>query len=187
MSDMAVLSPHRFTVAEYHRIAESGALDDARVELIDGVIVEMSPIGSLHWRLHAHINAYLVDALRGVASLVPQGSFPLGEHNEPEPDFAIVEPFERDAPADVLMPSQIWAAIELSDSSLAKDLGPKLRLYGRFGIPDYLVVDLQAKTLLHHSDPHELGYRRTEGVGRGDRLSLTRLPHVVLEAAAFLP
>ncbi len=86
MSDMAVLSPHQFTVAEYHRMAEHGVLKDARVELLDGLIVEMGPIGPLHWNMHAIINAYLTEALRGAASVIPQGSFPLGKKSEPQPD-----------------------------------------------------------------------------------------------------
>lgn len=186
MSDMAVLSPYQFTVADYHRIAESGALDDARVELIDGIIAEMSPIGNRHWARHARITQYLSPALAGHAFLVPQGSFPLGDKNEPQPDFAILAPGDWEAAARYPAPDEIYALIELSDSSLAKDTGPKLRIYGRFGIPNYLVVDLAANILVHSTEPYELGYRRSDRLAHGDTFRLARLPDIALDASSFL-
>jgi Uma2 family endonuclease len=186
MSDMAVLSPHQFTVTEYHRMAEHGVLEDARVELLDGLIVEMSPIGPLHWNMHAIINAYLTEALRGVASVIPQGSFPLGKKSEPQPDIAIIEPVDRAALNRTPSPGQIFGMIEIADASLAKDTGPKVRLYGRFGIADYLVVDLAANVLLHYTEPHALGYRRSERLTHGCSFRLARLPNYTLDATAFL-
>jgi Uma2 family endonuclease len=186
MSDMAALSPRTFTVDEYHRIAELGIFDDERVELLDGLIVEMSPIGTRHWHRHALIVAYLNEHLRERAFVVGQGSFPLGQHNEPQPDIALLSWKLSEGPARRAEPDEIFACVELADSSLAKDLGPKLRLYGRYGIPDYLVVDLKANVLLRFREPHELGYRDCDRLTLNATFSLAKLPGVILDAKPFL-
>jgi Uma2 family endonuclease len=186
MSDMAALSPYQFTVDDYHRIAQSGVLDGARVELIDGVIVEMSPIGPVHVNLHAFITEYLNAVLRGDAFVIPQGSFPLGDKNEPQPDIAIVERIVRTALDRQRTPDQIFAVIEIANTSLARDSGPKARLYARFGIADYLVVDIAANVLVHYTEPHELGYRRSERLNNGDSFRLARQPTIALDASSFL-
>lgn len=146
----------------------------------------MGPIGPVHWNMHAIITAYLIDALRGAASVIPQGSFPLGKKSEPQPDIAIIEPVDPAALNRTPSPGQIYAVIEIADTSLAKDTGPKLRLYGRFGIADYLVVDLAANALMHYTEPHAPGYRRRERLTHGQVFSLARLPSFVLDAATFL-
>jgi len=176
-----------FTVDEYHRMADVGVLRaEERVELLDGAIVEMSPIGHRHWRQHARISAYLAATLANDAFVVPQGSFPLGRKNEPQPDLAVLAPLHRgDAERDPT-PDEIYAVIELADSSLGKDTGPKLRLYARFGIPDYLVVDLEGDVLIHSHDPHQLGYRSEDRLHAADRFTISHLAHIALSAAPFL-
>jgi Uma2 family endonuclease len=188
MSDMAIEYKLReFTVDEYHRLAEIGMLrPDERVELLDGAIVEMSPIGNRHWRRHARISAYLAATLAGAAFVVPQGSFPLGPKNEPQPDLAILAPHQGDEAQRDPTPEEIYAVIELADSSLGKDTGPKLRLYARFAIPDYIVVDLEGDILFHYHDPHELGYRSEDRIHATDAFTIRRLAHVALSAAPFL-
>jgi Uma2 family endonuclease len=168
-------------------MAEIGLFrDDERVELLDGLIVEMSPIGTRHWRRHATITAYLNRTLGDRAFVVPQGSFPLGDNNEPQPDIAVLARECADAGNDVPLPTQIYVLIEISDSSLAKDLGPKQRLYARFGIADYVVVDLNDHVLLRYRDPHELGYGICDRLAATDRFELAALPGTLLDAAAFL-
>jgi Uma2 family endonuclease len=188
MSDMAIEYKLRaFTVEEYHRLAEVGILrPEERVELLDGAIVEMSPIGVAHWDRHARISAYLSATLGKHALVVPQGSFPLGHANEPQPDVAVLAPlpYARDQRSPT--PDEIFAVVELADSSLPKDLGPKLRLYARFGIPDYLVVDLRQNLLVHYHGPHDLGYGREDRLQATDTFRLRRLPGVMLSAASFL-
>jgi Uma2 family endonuclease len=187
MSDMALeMRLREFTVSEFHRMADAGIIADGeRVELLDGRIVEMAPIGIPHWDRHASIVAYLNRTLAGRAKIVGQGSFPLGSRNEPHPDITVLAPrsYRHDQPPAM---TEIFALIELADSSLAKDLGPKLALYARFGIADYLVVDLDGRRLLHHSDPHELGYRRVVALAEGADFTLSAIPDVRLSATPFL-
>jgi Putative restriction endonuclease len=146
----------------------------------------MSPSNNRHWRQHARIVNALNELLAGQALVVGQGSFPLGTHNEPQPDIAILAPALNEGPPRDAEPDDIYACVELADSSLAKDVGPKLRLYGRFGIRDYLVVGLQTNALLHYHQPHELGYHACDRLAPGATFSLAKLPGIVLDAAAFL-
>ncbi len=188
MSDMLLEQRMReFTVGEYHRIAEAGIIGEGeRVELLDGRIVRMPPIGLRHWTRHATIVNYLNDVLRGRATIVGQGSFPLGPSNEPQPDIAILapRPYERDGRGPE--PHEIFAVVELASSSLAIDLGPKLRIYARHGIADYLVLDFDANRLLLHGQPHELGYGTLLTLAEADTFTLTALPGIALSTASFL-
>jgi hypothetical protein len=83
-------------------------------------------------------------------------------------------------------PDQIYAIIEIADTSLPKDVGRKSRLYARFAIADYCVVDLNADALLHYREPHELGYAVCDRLTTDDHFELAALPDAVLEARAFL-
>jgi Uma2 family endonuclease len=188
MSDMAVEYKLReFTVDEYHRLAETGVLrPDERVELLDGTIVEMSPIGDRHWRRHARISAYLAVTLASDAFVVPQGSFPLGYKNEPQPDLTILAPHQRNESERAPTPQDIYAVIDIADSLLGKDTGPKLRLYARFGIRDYFVVDVESDILVHYYDPNELDYRSEDWLHATDTFTMGHLAHIALSPAPFL-
>ena len=188
MSDMVFEYQLReFTVGEYHRLAEIGLLrPEERVELLDGAIVEMSPIGNLHWRRHGRIVEYLIGALSNRAFVVGQSSLQLGDKNEPQPDVAILAR-QCAAPSDKApSPDEIYALVEISDTSLQKDVGPKLRLYARYGIADYLVVDLNAEVLLHYHEPHQLGYGACDRLDKGASFQLGALPGITLSTEAFL-
>jgi Uma2 family endonuclease len=185
---MAVeLVPRTFTVAEYHRMAEAGIIDeDERVELLDGVIVTMAPIGIPHWTTEARLVPYLAGKFGARALVAPDISIPLGDRSEPEPDLAILAnvPYRRLNRAPE--PAEIFAMIELAASSLAKDTRTKRRLYARFEIPDYLVVDLESDVLLHFSQPKEGDYPDPRRLRYGDTFVLNRLADIPLEAAQFL-
>jgi Uma2 family endonuclease len=187
MSDMALEYKLRaFTAEEYRRLADIGLLrPEERVELLDGAIVEMSPIGENHWGRHLRIVEYLIHALGERAAIAGQASLRLGNRDEPQPDIAILARRRYNA-SHPPSPAEVYAVIELADTSLQKDVGPKLRLYARHGIADYLVVDLTGDVLLHYHEPHELGYQRCERLGDGDAFVLAALPSIRLEAKAFL-
>jgi len=121
----------RFTVDEFHRLVEAGILDaDERVELLDGLLVLMSPIGMDHWKSHGRVSAYLTTRLEGRAFVVPGGSFPLGLRDEPQPDIALLPPKWPESDDRPQPPDDMLAFIEISDSSLRKDTDLKARLYG---------------------------------------------------------
>jgi len=188
MSDMAVeIEPRRLTVAEYRRMGEAGILhEDERVELVDGAIVHMSPIGRPHRARHTYLVTYLFEALGDRAIVAGQYSLALGEFDEPEPDILVLPPaldLDRRDPE----PHEVYAVIELADSSLRYDTGFKRGLYARFAIAEYLVVDLNGAILFRHTQPADGEFRTIERLGRGDRFRLLAVPDVELDVDRFLP
>jgi Uma2 family endonuclease len=190
MSDMATaeLKLRKLSVAEYHRMVDTGILEeDERIELLDGIIVEMSPLSQRHVALHSRIVAYLLDALGGRAVIAGHFSLRLGEFDEPQPDIGIFAPepdsyFGRPPTID-----EPYALIEISDSSLQKDTGPKRELYARFGIEEYLVVDVSSSELLRYSGLFAGQYGTLQRLRYGDTFDLSAPPGVTLEVDRFLP
>lgn len=187
MSDMAVrLQPHRFTVADYHRAAAAGVFEGARVELLDGIIVDVSPIGPRHVRREAIVHAYLVRVLGERAFVSGNGSFAVDERNEPQPDIALLDAAWLDDAKGDMSARDLLAAIEISVSSLAVDLGRKAELYAEAGVPDYLVVDVEGERLIRHRDPHGGRYRDVTLVAAGTTFRLGGFPDDLLAADVFL-
>jgi Uma2 family endonuclease len=182
--------PHRFTVAEYYKMAEAGIFtEDSRVELIEGEIIEMSPIGPDHASDVIHINHVLTRRLGDLALVSVQNPIRLGNRSEPEPDFAVVRlqpgpgrayQAAHPTPADVLL------VIEIADSSLSYDLGRKARLYARHRIPELWVVDLVGSRLLVHRDPTPRGYATVQILGRGDAVSPLAFPSITFTVDELL-
>lgn len=133
---------HRISVDAFHRMGEVGILGGAdRVELIDGQIIDMSPIGALHAAIVARLASYFSQRLGGVVVVWCQNPVRLDDASEPEPDIAILRPR-----ADFYMtahpgPTDVLQVIEVADTSLAYDLGTKVPLYARHGIPEAWVID----------------------------------------------
>lgn len=121
------------------------------------------------------------------ATVVPMGSFPLGEFNEPQPDLAIF-PYDRAAYEKLPFPppDRFVAFIEIAASSFSYDSEIKMRLYARFGIPDYLLVDVRKNRLLLYRDPSHDGYATVRELNYGDTFTLVNLPDLDLLADAFL-
>ncbi len=161
MDDASVLlRRHKLDVDAYYQMAEAGILgEDDRVELIDGEVIDMAPIGQDHAAMVGSLNQALVLAFAGRAIVWPQNPIRLNRLNEPQPDFAVLRPRadfyrtgERPGPADVLL------LIEVADSSLRFDRDVKLPLYARAGIPEVWIVDLKRRVLLAHRVPCEDGF-----------------------------
>jgi Uma2 family endonuclease len=140
---------HRITVDEYYRMAEAGLLaPDARVELIEGEIFDMAPIGIDHNGVVNQLSHLFNKAVNNLAIVQTQGVVRLDRASEPQPDLALLVPradFYRRAhpsPADVLL------LIEVSDSTLRYDRDVKVPLYARHGIPEVWIVDLPNEQLL---------------------------------------
>lgn len=145
---------HRWTVAEYHRMAEVGLLtEDSRVELIDGEIIEMAPIGSEHAGHHNHLVGLLAYRLHGKAVVAGQNPLVLGGYEEPQPDIAVLrwrDDYYRGAhphAEDVLL------IIEIADTTLRYDRDVKVPLYARNGIPEVWLLDVQNRQLETYREP----------------------------------
>jgi Uma2 family endonuclease len=146
------VGPRRlFTVEEYHRILEAGILgDDERVELLEGVIVVMTPQNPPHASAIQRLNKWLARQLDDSFALLPQLPVTLGSHSEPVPDLAVVKAQEITRES---LPKTALLVIEVADTSLRKDRGFKAALYARFGIPEYWIVNVQEATVEVHRDP----------------------------------
>jgi Uma2 family endonuclease len=169
MPDTAVLARHRFSVEDYHRMGETGILlPSDRIELIDGDIVEMAPVGSPHSGAVFALNRLF--QVPGVIVSV-QNPVRMGDQSEPEPDIAIlrVRPDGYRSPplqsaADVLL------IIEVSDTSLRYDRDVKLPLYARHGIPEVWIVDLAAGAVEVHRGLENGAYTEVSTHRRGETL-----------------
>lgn len=176
------LQRRRFTADEYHRMAEAGVLlADDRVELVDGEIVEMTPIGSHHAACVDRLNVLLQRSLAGHGIVRVQGPVRLDAHSEPQPDLSVLRSradfyaSAHPSPVDVIL------VVEVADASLRYDREIKVRLYARAGIRETWLVDLQNERVAVFTDPTPQGYRASRQIRRGDRLTSQALP-----AASFL-
>ena len=181
---MAVtLTTRRFTVEEYHRMAAVGILTDGdRVELIDGEIVEMTPIGFQHARCVIYLNEIFVLRLQGRAIVSPQGPLTIGGATQLQPDLVLVRPPLVRIPS----PSDALLVVEAADTSLDRDRGVKLPLYAAAGVPEVWIVDFASETVVVHRVPSSGGYRDVLRVPRGGSLSPAAFPDLTLGADEIL-
>jgi Uma2 family endonuclease len=167
----------RFSRADYHKMAEVGILkEDDRVELIDGEIIEMSPIGRRHNSRVDWCNRTFSQSLRDAAIVRVQGSIVLDDHGEPEPDLVLLRPrddFYADADA---MPTDVLLIVEVADTSERYDRRTKAPLYARNGILELWIVDLNHDRITRYLDPTPTGYAHTQVYRRGESLSPLAFP-----------
>jgi Uma2 family endonuclease len=182
--------PRLFDVDEYHRMAEAGILrPDERLELIDGEIRVMSPIGRRHFSAVMRLTKLCVLRLSENAEVSIQNPVRLRETFEPEPDVAILHPQPRAArpyetappgPGDVLL------LIEVADSSVEWDLGEKAALYARDGVPELWVLDLPADRVVIHREPTAGGYASVAQLPRDGSVHPLAFPDVAFTADDLL-
>jgi Uma2 family endonuclease len=172
---------HLLTVDDYHKMGEAGILcEDDRVELIEGELIDMAPIGSDHAGKVIQLNALLGVLLAGRALLSPQNPIRLGEYSEPQPDMTILrlrDDFYRTAhprPEDVLL------VIEVADTTVLYDRNVKIPLYARHSIPEVWLIDLQKKQVEIYRQPSSDGYRQILRPAKDERIALSLLPDVSL-------
>ncbi|HUN72757.1 MAG TPA: Uma2 family endonuclease [Steroidobacteraceae bacterium] len=150
----SISPPHRITVDEYYDMARTGLIArDARVELIEGEVVRMAPIGDRHCRAVEELCERLQQAVIGRARIRCQMPVRLGDYSEPEPDIVVMR--RRTGPHDRAHPSatDVFLIVEISDSSLRYDLDTKVPLYAGYGVPEVWVIDLQNRRLHLYRSP----------------------------------
>jgi Uma2 family endonuclease len=177
----------KFTVDEYYRMAEAGILrPDDRVELLDGDVIVMSPIGSPHASVTDRLKEALFAAMAGRA-IVRAGN-PVRIHNrsEPQPDFSLLRRRDDFYKSGHPTPADVFLAIEVMDTSAAYDRGPKLTAYARAGLPEVWLVDLGAGRIEVYRHPSGEAYDEKHTVGRGQSLAPGAFPDAVLAVDAIL-
>ncbi|WP_206051120.1 Uma2 family endonuclease [Nocardioides speluncae] len=181
------LPRRRFTVAEYEAMARTGVLrEDDRVELLDGEIVVMTPIGPPHAGVVKRLNRLLVTALGEAAIVGVQDPLRLSAHSEPEPDLVVARPRSDDYTAGHPGPDDALLVIEVADSSLAVDRGVKVPLYAAAGITEVWLVDLAGAAVHVHRAPAGSAYTEIQTLRRGDTVTPLAFPDLAVELTAIL-
>jgi Uma2 family endonuclease len=157
----------KWTFEEYHRMIKAGILDDRRVELLKGEIVEMSPEGEPHAYSRNEAGEYLAKLLGDRAKVRQDSPITLPNNSEPEPDIAVVQNLGREYRSHHPYPENIFWVIEYSQASLNKDLEIKSKIYAEVGIPEYWVVNLNELQLIVFRDPQNGEYTSKQTLTAG--------------------
>ena len=180
--------PWRFTVDDYYAMAEAGILThDERVELINGEIIPMSPIGSRHAYSVNWITRLLITLLGERAWVSSQNPLHLNGQAEPEPDVLLLrwrdDAYVNDHPG----PADVLLLIEVADTSLDRDRGVKLSMYAEAGIPETWIVNIPERSVEAHTDPLNGIYAHSRVYGSDETVSPIAFPDVSLRVGEILP
>ena len=176
---------HRITVHDYHRMAKVGLLaPDARVELIEGEIIDMAPIDKTHTSIVDQLTRLFVRAVGDDAIVRVQGSVRLSQMSEPEPDLVLLKPRQDFYRHEFASAADTLLIIEVSDSTLRYDRDFKVAFYARHGVPEVWIVDLQNNQLLVYRSPSDGAYGRQTSAAQPETMHVTALPGVSLDLSS---
>ena len=188
---MSAVAQHRFTRRQYHRMAETGVLESgARVELLNGQIIDMSPIGPFHGGVVKRLIRLFSNLSRGRWLMSAQDPTELDDYSEPQPDIMLLKPSADDYTTRHPEPADIFLLIEVSDSSLDRDRGEKLEAYARAGISEVWIVNLCDERVEVYREPLSGKYGQTlvaePGGSTGGQLRPLAFPDAVVDVASLL-
>ena len=164
----AALDKYSFTAEEFERMGEAGIFrQDARLELIDGEIFEMSPIGNAHAACVKFLNRVLSRLFGGTFIIGVQDPIRLNDFSEPQPDISLMRWRDDDYSGGHPTPADVLLVIEVSDTTLEYDRQMKVPLYARAGIAEAWLVNIPEERMEIYSDPSGDSYRRAEVFARG--------------------
>jgi Uma2 family endonuclease len=192
MSNLAEPQVMRWTTALYDAAIASGIFGPRRLELIEGVIIEMSPMTSKHAMVIHKVQRTLLRVVPDDHLVVTQAPLDLGEMSEPQPDVAIYAGSEADYMEQ--KPTHAFLVVEVADSSLSFDRGQKASLYAKAGIADYWIVNLKTATIevyrtpiVVETQPYGYGYSAVTPLKRQDHVALLAWPSITIQVADLLP
>ncbi|MFB2918732.1 Uma2 family endonuclease [Aerosakkonema funiforme] len=175
----------KWTINEYHRMIAAGILDDRRVELLKGEIVEMPPEGEPHAYFSSEAGEYLIRLLGDRATIRIAKPITLPNNSEPEPDIAIVQRLGREYLEHHPYPENIFWLIEYSGSSLDKDLQIKSKVYAEVSIPEYWVINLKKRQLIVFREPEDGEYASKSTLANGTIYPIA-FPDIAVSVAAIV-
>jgi Uma2 family endonuclease len=176
-----------FDVDDYHRMAQAGILsEDDRVELIDGEIVAMTPIGPRHNAVVDRVTRALVMAAGEQAIVRVQGSVRLSRFLEPQPDFVLLHPAPDFYASRLPGSSDILLVIEIAETSVQYDREVKARIYARSGVREYWLVDLGDRSVSCYSGPGGDAYQTRRECRAGQTLAPEGLPQCAIPVDVLL-
>jgi Uma2 family endonuclease len=176
----------QITVDEYYRMAEVGLIGpDERVELIEGEIIDMAPIGSDHASFVIQLTNLLVKAVQDKGFVSVQNPIRLSNRSEPEPDFAVLKPradvYRKQLPtaADTLL------VVEVCNTSERYDREIKLPLYAAHGIPEVWIVSIEQQSITICRSPGNNRYQQEETTHAPGVLNLFALPDIAVDLSTL--
>lgn len=182
------LEKRRFTVAEYYRMAEAGILsEDERIELLEGEIVEMTPIGSRHAACVISLTRLFSHEAGERALVSVQNPVRLSHYSEPQPDLMLLRPRQDHYAAAHPQPQDVLLIVEVAHTSLEIDHRVKIPLYAASGIREVWLVNLEEDVVQTFQEPTADGYRETRPYRRGELLAPAALPEIEIAVADIIP
>lgn len=182
------LKLRQITVEEYDLMIESGVFDeDDRIELLNGVIVEKIPKGTKHSSANDRIARVFYRILGDRVIVRNQNPIWLDDLSEPEPDVVLAIPKDDEYNASHPTPDEIFLIIEISDLTLGYDRITKGAAYARAGIRQYILLNVQEKTLEDYREPNADGFQSKQTYRSGQSFNLVAFPEVFIETSDFLP
>jgi len=176
----------RFTVDEYHKLGQAGVLsEDERIELIEGELIQMPPIGSVHAGMVGRLDHAFQAGVRKSFVVWTQNPLSLPPGSEPQPDLSLLKPREDDYLNSLPTASDVLLVIEVADTTLAYDRDVKIPLYAKQGIAESWLLDVNARRLEMHRDPGPDGYRTLLRPGRDESVSPLALPDLKIDLKAL--
>ncbi len=150
---------YKFTAEEYQLMGKAGVFHpEARVELINGEIVVMSPIGLKHAVVINRLTRFLIKNLNDAGIVSVQNSFRIPHYSEPQPDIVILRPRDDFYANKFPLPEDVLLIIEVADSSLRYDRTTKLTLYAEHHIPEYWIANLERDIVEIYRQPQNKSY-----------------------------
>lgn len=179
---------HPISVKEYDEMIEKGVFDENdQIELLGGVIVDKMPKGRKHSTCNDIIATYFVQKLGDKVCVKNQNPIWLDEFSEPEPDIVLAKlPLTRYFEAHPT-PNEIYLILEVSDTTLGYDRNTKAEAYSRAGIQQYLVLNIQNKTIEDYREPSADGYQNKQTYRIGHHFNLVAFPEISIAVSDFLP
>ena len=176
----------QITVDQYYRMAEVGLIaPDERVELIDGEIIDMAPIGSDHVGVVIRLTRLLGQAVDGKASLSVQNPVRLSDRSEPEPDFAVLRFRDDDYSSAHPSPADTLLIVEVSNTSERYDRQIKLPLYAAHGIPEVWIISIEQQSLTIYRSPDNNRYQHEQTTQAPGNVSLFALPDISVDLSTL--
>ncbi|MDM3847825.1 MAG: Uma2 family endonuclease [Aphanizomenon gracile PMC649.10] len=175
------LNTFRLNVSQYHQMSEAGIFsENDKVELINGEIIEMSPIGRRHTACVNRLNSVFSQLLGKKVIIAVQNPITLNNLSEPQPDIALLKPRADFYESGHPQPQDVFLLIEVADSSLEYDRDVKIPLYASSGITEVWLVDIYEQVIIVYRYPSENGYSDIQKLSRGEKMSIQAFPEVNL-------
>ncbi len=172
-----VTQTRRIDVNEYYELADTGGLPaNKRVELLEGEIYEMTPIGNRHAYGVSALHTFFSRQLNEKAVIWIQHPLRLSDYSEPEPDVMLLKPPLERYKGRHPMPDDVYLIVEVADSSLHYDRKKKIPIYAAYGIPEYWLVDLERGLVEVYHEAASGGYRQMEQYSGKQTISPMRFP-----------